>query len=40
VADLFVSYSRSDADAVCRLCEALVARQRKVWVDWRGRIIL
>ena len=35
MADLFVSYSRSDADAVRRLCEALVARQRDVWVDWR-----
>jgi WD40 repeat protein len=35
VADLFVSYSRADADAVRRLCEALVALQRDVWVDWR-----
>jgi WD40 repeat protein len=35
VADLFVSYSRADADAVRRLCEALVAHKREVWVDWR-----
>jgi len=35
VADLFVSYSRTDADAVRRLCDALVAQQREVWVDWR-----
>ena len=35
MADFFVSYSRTDADAVRRLCEALVAQQREVWVDWR-----
>lgn len=35
MADLFVSYSRADEAAVRRLCDALVAREREVWVDWR-----
>ncbi|MBM3523751.1 MAG: toll/interleukin-1 receptor domain-containing protein [Alphaproteobacteria bacterium] len=35
MADLFVSYSRADADTVRRLCEALAAEKRDVWVDWR-----
>ena len=35
MADLFVSYARTDADAVRRLCDALIAQRREVWVDSR-----
>lgn len=34
MAELFISYSRHDAAFVRRLCDALAARQREVWVDW------
>jgi hypothetical protein len=34
VAELFISYSRHDVAFVRRLCDALAARQREVWVDW------
>ena len=33
MADLFVSYSRRDTDFVRRLCEALAARGKDVWLD-------
>jgi WD40 repeat protein len=34
MADVFISYSRKDADFVHRLTDALAARSRDVWVDW------
>lgn len=33
--DLFISYSRKDADFVRRLVNALANAQREAWVDWR-----
>jgi WD40 repeat protein len=33
MADLFVSYSRRDTDFVRRLCDALTARGKDVWLD-------
>jgi WD40 repeat protein len=33
MADLFVSYSRRDTDFVRRLCDALTARDKVVWLD-------
>jgi hypothetical protein len=33
--DLFISYSRKDADFVRRLSNALANAQREAWVDWR-----
>jgi WD40 repeat protein len=34
VADVFVSYSRSDSDFGRRLHQTLQAKDRKVWMDW------
>jgi len=34
MADVFISYSRKDADFMRRLHAALSAQQRDVWVDW------
>lgn len=34
MSDIFISYSRKDQAFVKRLHDALVARQREVWVDW------
>ncbi len=34
MSDLFISYSRKDKEFVHRLFDALIARQRDVWVDW------
>ena len=34
LADVFISYSRRDKEFVARLAEALVAREKDVWVDW------
>ncbi len=33
--DLFISYSRKDAEFVHRLCDALSSAQREAWVDWQ-----
>lgn len=35
MADVFISYSRKDADFVRRLGEALVAAEREAWLDWK-----
>jgi hypothetical protein len=35
VAEVFISYSRREYDFVRQLGDALVARQRKVWIDWK-----
>lgn len=35
-ARLFISYSRRDQDVARRLCDALAARGRALWVDWEG----
>src|SRR3954447_26294377 len=32
--EVFISYSRRDADFVRRLHDALAARDRSAWVDW------
>jgi WD40 repeat protein len=34
MADVFISYSRKDADFVRRLHDGLTAQKRDVWVDW------
>ena len=34
MAEVFISYSRKDRDAVRRLDEALKSRGREAWVDW------
>ncbi|NDJ76950.1 MAG: toll/interleukin-1 receptor domain-containing protein, partial [Chloroflexi bacterium] len=36
MADVFISYSRKDTDFIRELYDALNARQRETWVDWRG----
>ncbi len=36
MADVFISYSRKDADFVRQIFDALNAQNRKAWVDWRG----
>jgi hypothetical protein len=33
--DLFISYSRKDAEFVRRLCDALSSARREAWADWR-----
>jgi hypothetical protein len=33
--DVFISYSRADADFVRGLQQALEARNRRAWVDWQ-----
>lgn len=32
--DVFISYSRKDKEFVRRLSDALIANERKLWVDW------
>ena len=34
MADVFISYSRRNADFARQLHEALSGRQRDVWIDW------
>jgi WD40 repeat protein len=34
MSDVFISYSRKDTDFVRKLHEALIARERDIWVDW------
>jgi TIR domain/WD domain, G-beta repeat len=35
VPHLFISYSRKDSDFVCKMGEALAAKKREAWVDWK-----
>jgi len=35
MADVFISYSRTDADFVRRLDDALAKANRKAWIDWQ-----
>lgn len=35
MAEIFISYSRRDKDFVRRLGDALAAREREAWVDWK-----
>jgi hypothetical protein len=35
MAEVFISYSRKDKDFVRKLGEALIARNRKTWIDWK-----
>ena len=36
MSDVFISYSRKDTEFIRQLFDALNARKREAWVDWRG----